>query len=80
MKEVDLEYVTLQTKRHIISIGDFVRKKRILLGYSQQTIACMMLTDKCLISEIERGRYKNITLSTLIKLAFVLDVDIKEFF
>lgn len=80
MKEISFSKISVDTQIHIIRIGDIIRRKRSELGYTQQTLAFMMLTDKCMISEIERGRYKNITLSTLVKLAYVLDLEVANFF
>lgn len=78
--EIDKAKVAADTRLAIIKIGDVMRRKRKEMGLTQQHLAFLMFTDKCLISEIERGQYKNITISTLIKLASVLKIEVKDFF
>lgn len=79
MQEYNKEVVAIQVNKAIVKIGDTIRKKRIEMGISQQTLAFYLLSDKSLISEIERGHARNITLLTLFKIANVLEMDIKEF-
>lgn len=80
MEEINKLEISRQVSLEIIRIGDVIRKKRMEKGLSQQTLAFYILSDKCLISEIERGHAKNITLSTLCKIAFVLEINVKDFF
>lgn len=80
MKEIEKAAINRDVMARINIIGDIVRIKRLAMGYTQQALAFAMLTDKSMISEIERGRYNNITISTLYKMAFILDMDISEFF
>lgn len=80
MDELDKSKITVQTRLIVIKIGDVIRKKRNELGLTQQSLSYLMHTDKSLISEIERGAYKNITICTLLRICSVLNMDIKEFF
>jgi len=78
MEEIDLKEVSDILAIRIIDIGNIIRKKRIQAGITQQTLAFYILNDKGMISNIERGACNNITIYTLIKIAKVLDMDIKE--
>jgi len=78
MEEIDLNEVSDILAIRIIDIGNIIRKKRIQAGITQQTLAFYILNDKGMISNIERGACNNITIYTLIKIAKVLDMDIKE--
>lgn len=80
MEELDKSKIAEQTRLVVIKIGDVIRKKRNDLGLTQQSLSYLMNSDKSLISEIERGAYKNITVCTLLKISKVLNISIKDFF
>lgn len=80
MEEINKDKVQVQVNLAIIKIGDVIRRKRLELGITQQTLAFYMLVDKSSISEIERGQVRNMTLLTLFKISSVLDIDIKDYF
>lgn len=74
MKHIDKKTVSNELKKCMSFIGDVIRKERLKQGISQQTLAYHLESDKCLISEIERGCTKNITLCTLMKISYVLEI------
>lgn len=80
MEEINKDKVQVQVNLAIIKIGDVIRRKRIEKNLTQQSLAFYIFSDKCLISEIERGRYRNITILTLFKIANILEIDIKDYF
>lgn len=80
MKEIEKAAINRDVANRIKKIGHIIRQRRLTVGYTQQTLAFAILSEKSMISEIERGKYKNITICTLYKLAFILDMDIAEFF
>lgn len=78
MKELDRNQVCAELRISITHIADTIRKERNSKGISQQTLAYFIESDKCLISEIERGSAKNITLLTLLKISHVLEIPISS--
>lgn len=67
-----------KTKLRITCIGRNVYRLRKLSKYSQFDLACMMNTDKSLISHLECGKAKNITIATLVKLSEIFCVSLGE--
>lgn len=56
-------------------IGQNIKKLRKENNLSQFDLCCMVECDKSVISELERGIYNNISIKTLIRFAYVFDVD-----
>lgn len=61
-------------------IGIRIKIERCNKKMSQQDLAFYCRSDKCLISEIERGACSNITLLTLMKIAKALDINEDDLF
>jgi len=47
---------------------------------TQQDLAFYIFSDKSLISQIERGSCKNVTVSTLMKISCVLQIELNDLF
>lgn len=80
MEEIDLKKVSNILEEKIIYIGENIRKRRIKAGITQQTLAFYILSDKGVISNLERGSCNNITVHTLIKIAEAFKVDVNDLF
>lgn len=63
-----------QVATKTVEIGIRVRDSRKEKNMTQQDLAFYSFSDKKLISDIERGVSKNITLVTLFKIAKVLEI------
>lgn len=59
----------METKLCLKKIGEHVKELRKEKGLTQFELACDLNTDKSMISALERGCYKNITIRTLIKIS-----------
>lgn len=65
----------------LVCIGKNVKKFRILKGISQQELAFLCgNTDRSTISNIERFNCNGLNISTIVKIASVLEVDLTELF
>lgn len=71
--EVRREYEDLKPKYDLIQS---IIKRRNQLCISQSQLAKVIGTRQPAISRLERGEYNNITLSTLMKVASALDLDL----
>jgi predicted XRE-type DNA-binding protein len=71
--EILKEYEGLKPKYNMIQS---LIKRRNQLCMSQSQLARVVGTKQPAISRLERGEYNNITLSTLIKVANALDLDL----
>jgi predicted XRE-type DNA-binding protein len=71
--EILMEYEGLKPKYNMIQS---LIKRRNQLCISQSQLARVVGTKQPAISRLERGEYNNITLSTLIKVANALDLDL----
>lgn len=80
MEEIDLKRVSELLEEKIILIGENIRRHRIKAGVTQQTLAFYILTDKCMISNIETGRCTNINIHMLTKLAEAFGVTVDDLF
>jgi transcriptional regulator with XRE-family HTH domain len=60
-------------------IGWNLRKMRVAAGIPQDELARLAELDHAYVGYIERGK-RNLTVSTLEKIASALEVDISEFF
>lgn len=74
MYEIKKAEITVNVSVKIKNIGIRIREHRKEKNMTQQDLAFYSFSDKCLISEIERGACSNITLFTLFKIASVLNV------
>lgn len=59
-------------------IGLYIKKERKKKNLSQEYLAFSVDTHSSLISKIERGMCKDITLNTLQKFSFFFDIDITK--
>ncbi len=66
------------TEAQLITIGKNVKRLRIKNKLTQQDVSFFIFSDKSLVSSLERGVQKNITLFTLTKLAELFSVKIGE--
>ncbi len=62
----------------MFSLGNKVRALRIENNLTQFQLACDIDTDKSLISHLECGVAKNVTLKTLFKLAKIFGIDVVD--
>lgn len=67
-----------KTKLCITCIGRNIHRLRKLSNYSQFDLACLMNTDKSLISHLECGKANNVTIATLVKLSEIFCVSLQE--
>lgn len=70
--EINKAEISIKVSEKIKEIGNRIKNNRIEKHLTQQDLAYYCCSDKCLISEIERGTARNITLFTLFKIAKVL--------
>lgn len=78
--EIDKKQVEVKTKCCLSTIGKNIRDLRIRNKLTQQDIAFYIFSDKCLISNIERGCLKNITLKKIIAIAEVFKINATDLF
>ena len=71
--EIRKEYESLKPKYEMIQS---LIKRRNYLRMSQSQLARTVGTKQPAISRLERGEFNNVTLSTLIKVAHALDLDL----
>ncbi|MDD5702142.1 MAG: XRE family transcriptional regulator [Dehalococcoidales bacterium] len=71
--EIRKEYEELKPKYEMIQS---LIKRRNQLRMSQSQLARTVGTKQPAISRLERGEFNNVTLSTLIKVAHALDLDL----
>ncbi|HDO8340938.1 TPA: helix-turn-helix domain-containing protein, partial [Legionella pneumophila] len=66
-------------ERHpnLVKIGDNIRELRKYKGYSQEDFAAQAQLGRTYMGRIERGE-QNMSIQTLIKIAFILQVEIGE--
>lgn len=78
MREVILSVIIIETDLYMANIGNNIKRLRNIHDLSQFDLACLVDCDKGLISEIERGCYKNISIRTLLKFTYVFEIDLIE--
>lgn len=61
-------------------VGKNIKKLRLKNKLTQSDIAFYVFSDKSLISSLERGAQKNVTLLTLIKLSELFSIKVEELF
>lgn len=62
---------------NLIKIGNQIRTVRASKGFSQEGLAVAATLGRTYMGRIERGE-QNISIQNLIKIAFILDVDVGE--
>lgn len=78
--EINKSEIFKKIKTKMSMIGSRIRILRKQKGITQQDLAFFIFSDKSLISEMERGNSKNVTLFTLMKISDVLDINVDELF
>lgn len=66
------------TANQLIIVGKNIKKLRLKNKLTQADIAFYVFSDKSLISALERGVSKNVTLLTLVKLAELFSIPLQE--
>lgn len=66
-------------KKHanLIKIGNQIRAIRASKGFSQEGLAAIATLGRTYMGRVERGE-QNISIQNLIKIAFILNVDVGE--
>lgn len=66
-------------KKHtnLIKIGNLIRAVRSSKGFSQEGLAAVATLGRTYMGRVERGE-QNISVQNLIKIAFILNVDVGE--
>lgn len=82
MKEELINDQNLNTvlAQKMILLGKRIKSIRQFKELTQQYIAFCIGTDKCVISSIELGTRRNVTLYTLIKISSALDIGVEDLF
>ncbi len=80
METIILKKADSITANLLIVIGGNVKKHRNNSKMTQSELAFRIHSDKSLISALETGAYKNITIYTLSKLVLIFEIDIKDLF
>ena len=62
---------------NLIKIGNQIRSVRSSRGFSQEGLAAAATLGRTYMGRVERGE-QNISIQNLIKIAFILDVDVGE--
>lgn len=62
---------------NLIKIGDQIRTIRASKGFSQEGLAAAATLGRTYMGRVERGE-QNISVQNLIKIAFILNVDVGE--
>lgn len=76
--EINLEHAKDATYRKLKLIGENIRKLRLKNGLTQADLAFFTFSDKSLISELERGIYRNTTFLSVIKVTVLFGIDLKD--
>ena len=64
----------------MVLLGKRIKSLRQYKELTQQYVAFTIGTDKCVISSIELGTRRNVTLYTLVKISSALEIDIEDLF
>lgn len=78
MKELNKSEAQRELNSLLATLSINIKRLREEKNLSQQSLAFYILSDRNLISEIERKCHGNITLLTLVKLAQVLEVEVTD--
>lgn len=76
--EISIPAAKNKTQNTLKTIGKNIKRLRIEGELSQGDTAFFIFGDKSMISSLERGSHKNITLLTLIKIATLFDVEVED--
>lgn len=68
------------TNNQLVKVGKNIKRLRLKSGLSQADVGFYIFSDKSLISSLERGVQKNVTLFTLNKIAKLFYVDLEDLF
>lgn len=80
MKEFNTLETLLTTKACMVKIGCNIKRLRTENNLSQFDLACLIECDKGVISELEHGVYKNISIKTLLKFSYIFEVELINLF
>ncbi len=80
LDEINELEIKAKVKEKIIVIGRNIKRLRKEKKITQQDVAFWIFSDKSLISELERGSAKSITLPTLTKIASVMGIHVDDLF
>lgn len=67
-----------KTNKYLIDLGKQIKQARINKGFSQEGLALAAEIDRSYYGGIERGE-RNVSFTTLLKIASALDCDISKF-
>lgn len=70
----------LFTQERLQIMGKNLKKMRLKNHLTQADVAFYIFSDKSLVSALERGVYKNITLLTISKLVLLFKIEIDDLF
>lgn len=76
--EISLKNTKKLTYEYVEKIGINIKSLRQKNNLTQADVAFYIFSDKSLISSLERGRLKNITLFTIIKLSELFNISVEE--
>ncbi len=80
MEEINKSEICKRVKSKMLKIGSHIKCLRKEHNLTQQDLAFYIFSDKSLISELERGNAKNITVSTLMKISDVFNIAVDDLF
>ena len=78
--EICSKQATICTCDNLKILGKNIKKIREENKLTQSDVAFYIFSDKSLISALERGVYKNITLFTVVKLMMLFGTNIEDLF
>lgn len=78
--EINKKEVEAKTIVNLNTIGKNIRNLRIKNKLTQQDLAFYIFSDKCIISNIERGVMKNMTIKKIIAIAEVFKINALDLF
>lgn len=70
-------YHMIRKHTNLITIGNQIRAIRVSKGFSQEGLAAAATLGRTYMGRVERGE-QNISIQNLIKIAFILDVNVGE--
>lgn len=76
--EICVEENSKLTQQKLKKLGENIKRLRIEHNKTQSDIAFYIFSDKSLISALERGRYKNITVGSIMKIATLFNVTVED--
>lgn len=78
--EINKKEMTVLISKKIVSIGLKAKNRRLELNLTQFNLAVDSDCSMSVISKLDRGIASGITLGTLMKIAFALDMTVDELF